>query len=289
MRREEEGGPVTLRRPLVLEQEHHYWRRRANRRVRKQRLARGLLRWTLIVTVNLLIGGVLVHAILRGVRSVTASPEFSLERIELVGVERASGERIRQALRPYLERNLFEVRLLEVGAVARRDPWVLATSVKRVLPDTLRVTLRERTPTAVAVIGGVAHLVDATGYVIGPSGPGRDDDLPVLTGLERYRGQELADALRRGVALIERLNRAAGAFADEISELDLSRDDRVLLRTVSRGPSLLLDPERVERNVNPYLRLRREIERQAGPLDYVDLRWADRISVKPVFDPRRGG
>ena len=94
---------------------------------------------------------------------------------------------------------------------------------------------------------------------------------------------ELIAALRRGVALIQRLGAASGDFAAGVSELDLSRDDRVLVRTVAGGPLLLLDPQRVERNVRDYLSLSEEIERRSGPLDYVDLRWANRISVMPIL------
>ena len=48
------------------------------------------------------------------------------------------------------------------------------------------------------------------------------------------------------------------------------------------GPEILLDPHRVERNLNRYLKLRREIARRADQLEYVDLRWQDRIAVMPA-------
>jgi hypothetical protein len=54
------------------------------------------------------------------------------------------------------------------------------------------------------------------------------------------------------------------------------------VRTVDPGPAILLDPDRVERNLNRYLELRREIARRAGRLEYVDLRWRERISVMPA-------
>jgi len=254
---------MTRRRPLMPEPEQHYWRRRANRRVRKRRLTRNLSQWSLVLAVNALIAAALIYGAGRGLSVLTASPEFSLERIE---------------------RNLLEIDLAEVGRVAAGDPWVLDASVKRVLPDTVRISLRERSPGALAIIGGVAHLVDGSGFVIGPSGSASADDLPVLTGLDGFRDAALTAALRRGVGLVERLRREAPQLADEISELDLSRQDRLPLRTVHPGPLLLLDPRQVERNVNPYLRLRHEIERRSGALAYVDLRWADRISVMPVFD-----
>ena len=279
---------MTIRRPLTAEPEQHYWRRRANRKVRKQRLTRNLLQWTLVLAVNALIAVVLIYAAGRGLGAVATSAEFSLERIEIDGVERAAETRIHDALAPFLQRNLFEIDLAEVGRVAAADPWVLGTSVKRVLPSTLRISLHERTPSALAVIGDLVHLVDRTGYVIGPSGFATADDLPVLTGLDGYSGDELARALQQGVLLIERLRAQAPLLAEEISELDLSRSDRLAVRTVSPGPRLLLDPRAIERNVNPYLRLRRDIERGYGSIEYVDLRWSDRISIMPAMKSSAG-
>jgi len=281
---------MTSHRPVIVEEEQHYWRRRANRRVRKRRLTRNFTRWSIILSVNLLIATVLVSALVGGLRSVTHSEEFALDRIQLAGHERASAQAIRNNLAGFLGDNLFDVDLLEVGRTVQRNPWVLAASVKREVPDGLRVAIRERRPTALALIGGVAHLVDATGYVIGPCGPGAADDLPVLTGIASLEGDALIAALRRGVELIQQLRGVSADFAAEISELDLSQNDRVLIRTISGGPVLLLDPQRIERNVEDYLSLAGEIERRSGPLDYVDLRWANRISVMPIFsDPGTPG
>ena len=82
--------------------------------------------------------------------------------------------------------------------------------------------------------------------------------------------------------MLARLRRTAPRFVQAISDLDLSRTDRVLVRTVQPGPSLLLDPDRIERNVERYLELRSEIGHQVGTSKYVDLRWRGRITVKPL-------
>ena len=76
---------------------------------------------------------------------------------------------------------------------------------------------------------------------------------------------------------------------DVVSELDLSREDRVTARTVEHGPRLLLDPLRIERNVLRYLALRSVIENRVGPTDYVDLRWRDRIAVMPAIGSGEDG
>jgi len=273
---------MTSRTPIAARPDQRYWRRRANRRVRKARIARNLLRFALIVVVN---GGIAAALLVVGTRTfdrIIHSGEFRLRRVEVVGDRRASAELIHANLQPYLGSNLLELNLPAVEGSAKGDPWVLETSVKRVLPGTLRVTVRERTPAALAVIGEMVHVVDDTGYVIGPAGPGMTDDLPVLTGLADLDESALIAALRAGVSFVDRLRQASPWFAANISELDLSRLGLVDVRLTSPGPRVRLDPERIERNVQRYLELRREIESRVGPVEYVDLRWRDRISVMPA-------
>ena len=104
----------------------------------------------------------------------------------------------------------------------------------------------------------------------------------MITGLEGLGSDALIAALRRGVAILERLHVRAPLFAQRLSELDLSESGAVAVHTLGGGPRLLLDPESVERNVSRWLDLGRVIRDRAGPLDYVDLRWSQRIAVKPL-------
>jgi len=268
--------------PIVAEPEQRYWRRRANRRVRKARMVRSVLRWAAIGALQVLIASMLIAAGGRALTRIVHSREFALQRIEVAGARRASTERIEKALEPFLGRNLLELDLHRVRAAARTDPWVRNAAVKRILPSTVRVTVDERRPVALAVIHDVLHVVDETGYVIGTAGAAAALDLPVLTGLEGLDRSSLIDALRRGVSTVERLGRHAGSFAALISELEMRPDGRLSVHTVDGGPEILLDPEHVERNVRTYLALRDGIASRVGPLEYVDLRWKDRISVMPA-------
>lgn len=269
-------------RPIPRSSDQRYWRRRANRRVRKRRLARTAMRWSALVAAHLVIGGVLLFAGVRIFVQVTTTKEFALERIEVDGTRRASAEAIRERLGGFLGRNLLDLNLHEVARIAARDPWAESASAKRILPGTLRLTVAERRPSAIALIKGVAHVVDTEGYVVGASGTGTADDLPVLNGLDGLEEERLVAALRRGVRTIERLRAVTPGWVAGVSELDLSRRDRTAVRTIDPGPMILLDPTRVERNLPEYLELRREIGRRVGAMDYVDLRWRDRISVMPT-------
>ena len=270
------------RKPILAEPDQKYWRRKANSQVRKQRLTRKLMRWAGIFLANALIAGGLVFAGFEASAKLLGGPEFAIDRIRIEQTRRASAPHIeRRLLRAYANRNIFSVNLYEIERLAMRDPWVRAATVKRVLPGTIRVRVIERDPVAVALIAGVAHLVDREGYVIGLTGSG-PDDLPVVTGLAGLQGNELSAALRRGVSILERLNVRAPLFAQRLSEIDLSEPGSVSAHTLGSGPRLLLDPGAVERNVNRWLELGRTIRHKAGALDYVDLRWSQRIAVKPL-------
>ena len=130
-------------------------------------------------------------------------------------------------------RNLAGLDLDRVAADATRDPWVRNASVKRVLPDTLRVSVEERTPAALAVVNGLVHVVDGTGFVMGPAGPGLAFDLPVLTGFDGLRGDDLSRALAESVDRLAALRRASPGFAAGVSSLDRSSPDRLAVETAA--------------------------------------------------------
>jgi cell division septal protein FtsQ len=268
--------------PIVAEPDQRYWRRRANRRVRKARLTRSLRRWSAMALALVIVGVALFQAGSHAVDRIKMLGGLTVRHLEIVGADRGGSESIRKRLASFVGRNIVDIDLDEVRAAVIDDPWVLGASAKRVLPGTLHVTVLERHPAAVAVIDEIAYVVDTTGFVVGRLEPGSFERLPTLTGLDRYEGQGLEAVLAYGVRTIGRLHEVAGPWAGELAEMDLSRRDRIAVRTGDPGPAILLDPERIDRNLNRYLGLQREIARRAGRLEYIDLRWQDRISVMPA-------
>jgi cell division septal protein FtsQ len=270
------------RKPILIDTDEKYWRSKANKRVRKQRRVKTMLRWSGILLANSLIAGGLAWSGLHATAALIGGEQFAISTFRVESSDRSSADNIYARLRSvYSGENIFSVNLYEIEHLVRMDPWVQAAGVKRVLPNTIRVRVIERRPVAVAIIDGVAHLVDGSGYVIGPSG-GYQDDLPVLTGLSSRNSDDLIASLNDGVTMLERLNVQAPLFAQRISELNLRFASHVVVHTLDGGPPLYLDPTQVERNVNRWLDLGEAIRHRAGSLEYVDLRWSHQITVKPL-------
>ncbi len=273
----DEGHPVP-------EPDRRYWRRRVNRHVHKARRARTLLRLAGIVGANLAIGALLVVSAGSVARHFATSDELAVREILVEGTAATTPEAVREVLQPFLGRNLVELALDDVAKTALRDPWVKQATVKRILPETLRVSVIERTPGALASIRGLVYVVDDGGFVMGPAGPDLPYDLPLLVGLDAHQGKDRETVLARGVALLMQLNGAFPAWTRGISEVDLSRSDRVAVTRVEGGPQILLDPERIDRNLGAYLALRSTIARKVGDTARVDLRWSQRISLLSAAD-----
>jgi cell division septal protein FtsQ len=270
------------RNPIDVGPDQRYWRSRGNRRVRKARRALFLMRWGVILGVNGIVATALFMSAEKTVDYLTTTDEFGVTQIELRGVERASAEAIDRRLESYTGTNILDMDLKQIEAEVQSDPWVRRASVRRVLPGTLQVRIEERSPAALAIIAERPHLIDSTGYVIGPTLTGADAHLPVLSGLETLDDDRLRATLVRGVRVVDRLQQSSREFAARISELDMSRDDRVGIRLSDGGPTILLDPDRVDQNIHPFLELRDAIQHRVGTASYIDLRWRDRISVMPA-------
>ncbi len=265
-----------------LDQDRRYWRRRVNRHVRKARRARTILRFLGIVLANVAVAAVLVLSGASMARHFTTSDELAVREIVVEGTSHTTPQAVRDTLRPFIGHNLAELSLDDVAKAAMRDPWVREVTVKRILPATLRVTVSERVPGALALIGGLVYVVDEGGFVMGPAGAALPYDLPLLTGLSGFQGKDREAALARGVSWLMKLHEAFPTWARGISELDLSHPDRVVITRSDGGPQILLDPERIERNVGAYLALQSTIARKVGDVSRVDLRWSRRISLLPA-------
>jgi cell division septal protein FtsQ len=230
------------------------------------------------------IGAVLVVSFASVARHFSTSDEMAVREIVVEGTARTTPEAVRAVLAGYFGRNVVELALDEVAATATRDPWVKSASIKRILPGTLRVTVTERTPGALTLIGGSVYVVDDGGFVMGPAGPELPYDFPLLVGLDGQRGKDREAALARGIDLLMRLHEAYPDWTRGISEVDLSRRDRVVVTRIEGGPQILLDPERIDRNLGAYLALQPTIARKVGDTSRVDLRWSQRISLLPAAD-----
>jgi cell division protein FtsQ len=172
-----------------------------------------------------------------------------------------------------------------------QSPWVADAGLRRVLPSTVEVFVSERRPMGLCRLGATLYLIDDTGTIIDEFGPQYAEfDLPIVDGLVRAPGDGATAIDERRAELAARVLDALAArrdLADRVSQIDVSdvHDAAVLLEN---DPALLhLGDERFAERIQSYLDLAPALRERVPDIDYVDLRFDERVYVRPGNAPRR--
>jgi cell division protein FtsQ len=166
------------------------------------------------------------------------------------------------------------------------SPWVRDASLRRSLPSTIDVVVSERLPIGIGRIHADLYLVDERGVIIDQYGPQYADlDLPIIDGLSAApdAGGSLTDEGRADLAArVIAAVKAKPSVARRLSQVDVSdlHNASVIL---SGDPAMIqLGEDQFLARLQSYLDLAPTLRERIADIDYVDLRFDDRIYVRPT-------
>ena len=166
------------------------------------------------------------------------------------------------------------------------SPWVRDAELRRSLPSTIDIAIAEREPIGIGRVNGDMYLVDDRGVIIDQYGPQYAQfDLPMIDGLSASpaEGGTMTDGARAELAA--RVIAAVAArpgIARRLSQIDVS-DAHNASVILSGDPAVIrLGDDRFLPRVEAYLQLAPALRERVNEIDYVDLRFDDRIYVRPV-------
>jgi cell division protein FtsQ len=172
------------------------------------------------------------------------------------------------------------------------SPWVEAVVIRRVLPGAVDVSIVERRPMGVGRIGSALYLIDERGAVIDEYGPNHGEfDLPLIDGLAVGRSSSARGPVvdEGRAALAGRLTAALQErpdLAERVSQIDVSnpRDAVVILK----GDTVMIrvGTDQFAKRLQAYLDIAPTLRGQMPQIDYVDVRFGERVYVGP--QPLRG-
>jgi cell division protein FtsQ len=172
------------------------------------------------------------------------------------------------------------------------SPWVRDAALRRSLPSTVDVMVSERAPIGIGRINSGLYLVDDRGVVIDEYGPKYADvDLPIIDGLTASAdASTAADESRAGLAA-----RVVAALwpqpsvARRLSQIDVT-DLHNAAVILSGDPAVIyVGEDRFLQRLQSYLDLSAALRARVPDIDYVDLRFDDRIYVRPAGKVGKGG
>jgi cell division protein FtsQ len=263
----------------------------ADRRFRRSRIPAARRRrahpvWRVVKIV--VIVGVLTGAGSWAAGAAAGLPWLRVQHIRVHGNQRVHAGEVAALLEGMKGQSLLAVDLERWRSRLFASAWVADATLRRRLPGTIDVELRERLPMGLARAGTDLFLVDAAGTVIDEYGPRYADcDLPIIDGIvvvpvsvppviDRLRGQ-----------LVSRLMaelRTRPELAGRVSQIDAGNvhDVHVIL---DGDPAVvrLGETQFVER-LESYVNLQAALREQVPDIDYVDVRFGERVFVGMAQD-----
>lgn len=207
------------------------------------------------------------------------APELAVHRVLVEGNEQLSDGEILELIEFSEHANILMLDLERVRANLLRSAWVADVEIERVLPATLKLSIHERHPVAVAVLDEL-YLLASDGTMLDQLSPRYDIEELVLV-----RGLRDGDGLVPGrAALAGRLSAELVGherLASLVSEVDVSEGrDSVLLRLRAPVITALVDGDNMIERLTEVVPLLDGIQKQYAELDVVDLRFQGRAYLR---------
>lgn len=258
--------------------------RRAKVKPAHKRRAVGMYGWPLVRAAA--IAAVAIYAIYRGADLVLSAEALQVTRITVSGNVRMSKGEVVALMDGLRGHNMVTADLEAWREKLLASPWVADAAMRRVLPGTVAVAISERQPMGIGRLGDGLYLIDELGTIIDEYGPNYAGfDLPIIDGL--------AGAPRDGGPIVDEARAALAArllaslqtrpdLAKRVSQVDVAdpRDGVVILKD-DTALVRLGDDQFVER-LQSYLDLAPALRERVQAIDYVDLRFDERVYVKPA-------
>jgi len=170
------------------------------------------------------------------------------------------------------------------------SPWVADVAMRRVLPSTVEVFVSERRPMGLCRMGNTLYLIDPRGTLIDEFGPQYAEfDLPIIDGLTSgaTSGQPSIDESRAELAarVIAALS-ARKDIARRISQIDVSDAHDAVVLLDDDAALLHIGEDRFLERVQSYVDLAPALRQRVPDIDYVDLRFDERVYVRPASTKR---
>jgi cell division protein FtsQ len=236
--------------------------------------------------------GVAVYGGWRGTALVLGAPALQVARVTVRGNERLSTGEVRAIVDGLKGQNILTVELAEWRRRLLASPWVEDATLRRMLPSRVDVAIRERRPLGIGRVAGTLYLVDAHGVVIDEYGPKYGDfDLPIIDGLSGKPTAEGGAVDEGRTLLAARVITALQARPDlarRVSQIDVSDAHDAVVILEGDTAMLRLGEQEFADRIQGYLDLAPALRERVAAIDYVDMRFDDRLYVRPVGGRRPG-
>lgn len=202
------------------------------------------------------------------------SPRFEIKKVDVVGLKRVEETQVLGQVKLPDGANVFAIDLDEVRERVEELKWVRFASVKRVLPDTIAISVMERQPVGLARVRKQILQFDTDAELLDRD-HGTGMNAPILDGL---KPNDLKGNMKK-VGLYQRIMDELHGQG-ELSEIHIGDDGDVSVVSLSEPLLVRLGTDDFRARWGMYLRFRAQIQRDHPEAVQVDFRFENQIILR---------
>ena len=249
----------------------------SRRRPRGRALVKPIVRWIVPAIVT-------AYATYRGATVITHARMLQVDRIEVTGNDRLSKGEVMAVLTGLQGESLVWTDLDAWRKRLLASPWVRDAALRRSLPSTVEVAVLERTAMGMARMNGELYLVDDRGVIIDHYGPHYADlDLPIVDGLAAVDPSTVDPSRAEFAARVIAALRAKPAVASRLSQVDVGDLHNASVILSGDTAVIHLGDDMFLPRLESYLGLAAALRERVPDIEAVDVRFDERIYVRPAF------
>jgi cell division protein FtsQ len=246
---------------------------RKNAAVKKSRFGASLenIRHAVMVILPVIATVAVVYFIATAVKSA-----FPVHKVVFTGNDHLTDEELRQLAGLRGSENLLTLSSKRLYEKMLGSPWVRAVSIRKELPYSLHMRITETEPFALLDMQGRLFIVDDKGKMLEELKDSSMPFLPIISGNPFQQKEVFSEAINlakviKDTGVLSRKNHVE-IIANKLQEIAVNLDGVVVKIGAGDYEAKLSRLTDIEEDIKP-----RHI-----PVDYIDLRFANRVVVKPV-------
>jgi hypothetical protein len=222
-----------------------------------------------------------------GLQMMESLPYFAIKEVVLEGGKHINAEELANLAGISPRQNLLGLNLRQARYRILQNPWVEEVSVRRRFPQTVVITVKEREPAGIVEVAnsGKRFLISAEGIVLEEVKAGRNFELPLIMGINRWGTQVGAilpyENLTQSLVLISKINAHRPEPLGRLKEAHIRPDGSLILTCTRLSAPLYVKSENFAAQWPLFLQFLDERANKKTAYEYIDLRFADKVVTKP--------
>lgn len=197
--------------------------------------------------------------------------------IAFVGTHHLKNDELNSLIKIKKGDELFGVSGRELYKRLKSSPWIRDAVIKKELSGRVLINVTEAVPVAILSIADRPYLIDREGDILEPMKEGTVLFLPVIKDIDYKNNRE---AYLEAVRFVDVLHNKRVVSYDGTIEITGQRPEDITLKL--DNISIKIGAGDFDKKLERLEFVRDEIEKRNMSVEYIDLRFANKIIVKPV-------